>query len=228
LALVGHAHPRVAEAVARHARSASNYAALSTPLIELAERVAALNPWIERLRFVTSGSEATLTCVRIARGASQRPKLMKFDGAFHGSHVEGVANFGWSDAANLPAAEPVGTGGATERHGVTLIFDEVVSGFRLAPGGAAEYFGVSPDLAAYGKAMGGGCTIWASASGAGSPACSPSTACPRRSSETVRSPSTTSPTSRSPMSRARRAPIERPGARSISSSFATACSSTRC
>ena len=110
-ALVGHAHLQVAEAVARSARAASNYAALSTPLVELAERVVSLNPWLERLRFVTSGSEATLTCVRIARGATGRPKLLKFDGAFHGSHVEGVANFGWSDAANLPYAESAGTAG---------------------------------------------------------------------------------------------------------------------
>lgn len=218
-ALVGHAHPRIADAVARSARNASNYAALSTPLVELAERVAALNPWIERLRFVTSGSEATLTCVRIARGATGRPKLLKFDGAFHGSHVEGVANFGWSDAGNLPSAEIAGTGGAgavgdllvapyndlpasealiaahgselaaviidplqralvaeadfvrglralTARHGALLIFDEVVSGFRIAPGGAAEYFGVTPDLAAYGKALGGGYPIAAVAGSA--------------------------------------------------------------
>ena len=182
--------------------------------------MASLNPWLERLRFVTSGSEATLTCVRIARGATGRPKLLKFDGAFHGSHVEGVANFGWSDAANLPYAESAGTGGAsavsdllvapyndlsqtealvaehaselaaiiidpvqravvadaefvhglralTERHGVLLIFDEVVSGFRLAPGGAAGYFGVAPDLAAYGKALGGGYPIAAVAGRAG-------------------------------------------------------------
>ena len=202
----GHAHPHIAEA------DASDYAALSTPLVELAERVVEFNPWVERLRFVTSGSEATLACVRIARGATQRPKLLKFDGAFHGSHVEGVANFGWSNASNLPSAERAGTGGASavgdllvapyndlaraeqliaeraqelaaviidpvqralvadadfvrglraakQRHGVLLIFDEVVSGFRLARGGAQDYYGVTPDLVAYGKALGGGYPI---------------------------------------------------------------------
>ncbi len=211
-ALVGHAHPQVVEAVARQAANGINFAAMSTPLVELAERLADISPGLQRVRFVSTGTEATMTCIRIARGATGRSKIMKFEGAFHGSHVEGVANFFWSREGALPAAEATGTGGAsavsdllispyndlpsaqslieqhaadlaaviidpvqrsvlaqpeflaglrqvTQKHGVLLIFDEVVSGFRLAFGGACEYYAVVPDLIAYGKAIGGGFPI---------------------------------------------------------------------
>jgi glutamate-1-semialdehyde 2,1-aminomutase len=212
-ALVGHAHPHVVEAIARQARRGVNVAAMSTRLVELAERVVAVHPWLERLRVVATGSEATLTALRIARGATGRPTVLKFEGAFHGSHVEGVANFFWSDPATLPAAGPTGTGGTraavgdllvapyndlataerliveragdlaavildpvqrailadpafvrglravTARCGVPLVFDEVVSGFRIALGGAVEHYGVVPDLVAFGKALGGGAPV---------------------------------------------------------------------
>lgn len=211
-ALVGHAHPHVVEAITRQARDGINFAAMSTTLVELAERLAAISPGLERMRFVSTGTEATMTCIRIARGVTGRSKILKFEGAFHGSHVEGVANFFWAKAGGLPAAESTGTGGAsavsdllispynnlraaeqlieenaadlaaviidpvqrsvlakhefltglrraTARHGVLLIFDEVVSGFRLSLGGACEYYGVTPDLLAYGKALGGGFPI---------------------------------------------------------------------
>jgi len=92
-ALVGHAHPHVVDAIARQARRGINVAAMSTRLVELAERVDAVHPWLERLRVVATGSEATLTALRIARGATGRSTVLKFEGAFHGSHVEGVANF---------------------------------------------------------------------------------------------------------------------------------------
>ncbi|MFM7537270.1 MAG: aspartate aminotransferase family protein [Acidimicrobiales bacterium] len=212
-ALVGHAHPHVVDAIARQARRGINVAAMSTRLVELAERVVAVHPWLERLRVVATGSEATLTALRIARGATGRSTVLKFEGAFHGSHVEGVANFFWSDPATLPAAEPTGTGGTpaavgdllvapyndlataerliaeragelaaviidpvqrailadpafvrglravTARCGVPLVFDEVVSGFRIALGGAVEHYGVVPDLVAFGKALGGGAPV---------------------------------------------------------------------
>ena len=211
-ALIGHGHPQVVEAVARQAALGINFAAMSTPLVELAERLAEISPCLERMRFVSTGTEATMTCIRIARGATGKSKILKFEGAFHGSHVEGVANFFWSRKGGLPAAEATGTGGAsavmdllvspyndlgaaeqliadnaddlaaviidpvqrsvlatqefmtglrqiTERHGVLLIFDEVVSGFRLDLGGACAYYGVTPDLLAYGKALGGGFPI---------------------------------------------------------------------
>ena len=164
------------------------------------------------MRFVSTGTEATITCIRIAMGVTGKSKVLKFEGAFHGSHVEGVANFFWNNANTLPAAQMTGTGGASAvgdllispynnleaaeqliaeyasdlaaviidpvqrsilanhefmqglrdasaKHGVLLIFDEVVSGFRLGLGGAVEYYGVSPDLLAYGKALGGGMPI---------------------------------------------------------------------
>lgn len=213
-ALVGHAHPHLVEAISRSASTAVNFAAMSEGLVTLAERLtgADIAPWMQRVRFVTSGSEATSTAIRIARGATGRRKILKFEGAFHGSHVEGVANFIWGNRASFPHAEPTGTGGAaavddilvcpyndsatalalidtyadelaaviidpvqrsilaeqqfvdtlraaTTRHCVPLIFDEVVSGFRLGLGGAAAHFNVVPDLVAYGKALGGGFPI---------------------------------------------------------------------
>ena len=211
-ALVGHAAPGVVEAVTRQLSSGINVAALSTRLVELAERLNERHPWLEKVRFVATGTEATMTALRIARGATGRSKVLKFQGAFHGSSVEGVANFFWSDPSRLPAAEAIGTGGghavgdllvapyndlaATEdlirTHrwdlaaviidpvqrsifadpafllglrritadcDVPLVFDEVVSGFRIALGGAVEYYGVEPDLVAYGKALGGGLPI---------------------------------------------------------------------
>ncbi|MEM7292237.1 MAG: aminotransferase class III-fold pyridoxal phosphate-dependent enzyme, partial [Pseudomonadota bacterium] len=211
-ALVGHSHPRLVDRVASQLSQGVNFAAMSAPLVELAERIAAVSPGLERVRFVSTGTEATMTCIRIARGATGRSKILKFEGAFHGSHVEGVANFFWSKQGGLPHAQDTGTGGASavsdllvspyndleaakqliETHhnelaaiiidpvqrsvladrdfmiglrevatsnNVLLIFDEVVSGFRLAMGGACEYYGVTPDLIAYGKAMGGGFPI---------------------------------------------------------------------
>lgn len=114
-ALVGHAHPLLVDAIGRAVAQGVNFAAMSDELVRLAERLtsAAIAPWLERVRFVTSGSEATGTAIRIARGATGRRKVLKFEGAFHGSHVEGVANFIWSNRAHYPHAEPTGTGGAS-------------------------------------------------------------------------------------------------------------------
>ena len=211
-ALVGHAAPHLVEALTGQLSAGINVAALSTRLVELAERLNDLHPWLEKMRFVATGTEATMTALRIARGATGRSRILKFGGAFHGSFVEGVANFFWSDPARMPAAESTGTGGAhavddllvapyndlaeaerlirahrgelagviidpvqrsifaepaflhglrrvTADCGIPLIFDEVVSGFRIALGGAVAYYGVKPDLVAYGKALGGGIPI---------------------------------------------------------------------
>ena len=211
-ALVGHAHPQVVEANSRQVQNGINFSAMSTNLVELAERLAEITPCLEKMRFVSTGTKATMTCIRIARGVTGKSKVLKFEGAFHGSHIEGVANFFWNNANTLPAAQMTGTGGASvvgdllispynnleaaeqliaeyasdlaaviidpvqrsilanhefmqglrdasAKHGVLLIFDEVVSGFRLGLGGAVEYYGVSPDLLAYGKALGGGMPI---------------------------------------------------------------------
>jgi glutamate-1-semialdehyde 2,1-aminomutase len=208
-ALVGHAHPKVIEAATRQAVSGANFAAVNRCAVELAERLAAISPCIERLRFVASGTEATLLCLRVAQAATGKPKVLKFEGAYHGQHPVGIASMINGRPSALPASDPSGAGASwverdvlvapyndlettqrvlsahsqelsaviveplhrclapkpgflrglreiTRRTGVVLVFDEVVTGFRLALGGAQEYYGVSPDLVAYGKAMGGG------------------------------------------------------------------------
>ncbi len=213
-ALVGHAHPKVLEAATVTASKGANFAAVNRPMVELAERIADLSPCVERIRFVASGTEATMLCLRTARAATGRPKILKFEGAYHGQYPEGVTSLVGSDPPELPQPDSSGTGApwverdvlvapyndlaATQRiladhaadlaaviveplHrcispvdgflqglrevtaslGIVLVFDEVVTGFRLALGGAQEYYGVSPDLVAYGKGLGGGFPIGA-------------------------------------------------------------------
>lgn len=218
--LVGHAHPRVVEAASRQAALGTNFAHLNRRAVELAERLVDLSPCAEKVRFVASGSEATLLALRIAHGATGRPRVLKFEGAYHGQHAVGVTSMLNGRPATLPDSDPSGAGAAwaardilvapyndpartrqildqhapelaavivepvhrcisplpgfleglreaTRRHGIVLIFDEVVTGFRLARGGAQEFFGVRPDLVAYGKALGGGFPIGAVAGSAG-------------------------------------------------------------
>jgi len=213
-ALVGHAHPKIVEAAARQARDGANFAAVNARAVELAERIQSLSPCAERIRFVASGTEATMLCLRIAQAATGRPKVLKFEGAYHGQHPIGVTSMLNGKPTVPPESDPSGAGAAwverdvltapfndlattgriisehaselaaviveplhrciapvigflaglrtaTQRHGVVLIFDEVVTGFRLALGGAQEYYGVTPDLVAYGKALGGGFPIGA-------------------------------------------------------------------
>jgi glutamate-1-semialdehyde 2,1-aminomutase len=208
-ALVGHAHPRILEAATRAAADGFNFAAVNRRSVELAERLAAQCPCAERVRFVASGTEATMMCLRVARTATGRPKVLKFEGAYHGQHPVGITSMIAGRASNLPHSDPSGAGApwverdvlvapfndleatvrileahatdlaavivepfhrcipprpgfleglraATRRLGIVLAFDEVVTGFRFAPGGAQEYYGVVPDLAAYGKALAGG------------------------------------------------------------------------
>jgi len=208
-ALVGHAHPKVIEAATRQAAFGANFAAVNSRAVELAERIAAISPCVERIRFVASGTEATMLCLRVAHAATGRPKVLKFEGAYHGQHPVGVTSMIEGRRSALPASDPSGAGASwverdvlvapyndldaterilsghaqelsaviveplhrciapkpgflqglralTKRLGVVLVFDEVVTGFRLALGGAQEFYGVSPDLVAYGKALGGG------------------------------------------------------------------------
>lgn len=208
-ALVGHAHPKILEAATRQARDGANFAAVNSRAVELAERIQSLSPCAEKTRFVASGTEATMLCLRVAQAATGRPKVLKFEGAYHGQHPVGVTSMLNGKPTVLPASDPSGAGAswverdvlaapfndlattertisdhaselaavivepvhrclapapgflaglhaATRRHGVVLVFDEVVTGFRLALGGAQEYYGVTPDLVAYGKALGGG------------------------------------------------------------------------
>lgn len=213
-ALVGHARPEVIEAATRAAGKGANFAGLNTGMLELAGRIAAISPCIERIRFVASGTEATLMCLRVARGATGRRLVLKFEGAYHGQHPEGVAGMVGAGKYDIPRCHPSGAGALwverdlllapyndiettvqiverfkadmaaiiveplhrcippvpgflnglralADATDVPLIFDEVVTGFRLALGGAQEYYGVSPDLVAYGKALGGGFPIGA-------------------------------------------------------------------
>lgn len=213
-ALVGHAHPKVIEAATAAARDGANFATVNRRAVELAERIAALSPCAERVRFVASGTEATMLCLRIAHAATGRPKVLRFAGAYHGQHPAGVAGMIHGQPVEATQCDPSGAGApwverdvlvapfndadateqvlrdhahelaaviveplhrcltprpgflerlreATRRHGIVLVFDEVVTGFRLALGGAQEYYGVVPDLVAYGKALGGGFPIGA-------------------------------------------------------------------
>jgi glutamate-1-semialdehyde 2,1-aminomutase len=198
-ALVGHAHPEVVEAATRQAALGANFAAVNRRSVELAERIAALSPCAERIRFVASGTEATLLCLRVAQAATGKPKVLKFEGAYHGQHPVGITSMLNGRPATLPQSDPSGAGAAwvardvlvapyndldttsrilrdhahelaaviveplhrcltpapgflqglrdlTRSLGIVLVFDEVVTGFRLALGGAQEYYGVSPDL----------------------------------------------------------------------------------
>jgi glutamate-1-semialdehyde 2,1-aminomutase len=218
-ALVGHAHPQVVEAAAVQAEKGANFAAVNSRSLELAERLVGILPCAEQVRFVTSGTEATMLCLRIAHAATGRRRVLKFSGAYHGQHSIGVAGmlrgagadgveadlhgcadpglegrvlvapfndlegtrsvferFGNEVAAVL--VEPLhrclapvpgflaGVRELASRHGVVLIFDETVTGFRLGLSGAQGRYGVVPDLAAFGKALGGGFPLGAYAGSA--------------------------------------------------------------
>jgi len=213
-ALAGHAHPKLVEAATVAARDGVNFAAVNRRSVELAERIAAVSPCAERIRFVASGTEATMLCLRVAHVATGRSKVVRFEGAYHGQHPVGIAGMIHGRPTNLPACDPTGAGAPwverdvlvapyndlatteailsqhvadiaaviveplhrclapapgfleglraiTRRLGIVLVFDEVVTGFRLALGGAQEYYGVQPDLVAYGKGLGGGFPIGA-------------------------------------------------------------------
>jgi glutamate-1-semialdehyde 2,1-aminomutase len=208
--ILGHAQPAVIEAVRAAASRGTSYGAPCAAEVELAERIVKLMPAVEKVRFVSSGTEATMSALRVARGFTGRRKILKFDGCYHG-HADsllvaagsGVATLGipgspgvpegtvadtlvapFNDVPALEAAfrehghdlaavivEPVcGNMGTvaphagylealreiTRRSGCVLIFDEVMTGFRLALGGAQQLYGVRPDMTCLGKIMGGG------------------------------------------------------------------------
>ena len=208
--LIGHAHPRVVAAVQAQAAKGSTFYTLTEPAIRLAERIVDAVPCAEALKFVSSGTEATFHAMRIARTFTDRPKILKFEGGFHGVNdysmmstmapvqtdyprpipdsagIPGeleadVLVSRWNDAeltakilrdheSEIAAVicEPLQRAlvpapgflndlrDLTRKHGTLLIFDEIVTGFRLAYGGAQELYGVTPDLATYGKAIAGG------------------------------------------------------------------------
>jgi len=213
--ILGHAHPEVVEAVQGAAARGVSFGTSVPGEVELAEKVREWFPAVEMLRFVNSGTEATMSAVRLARGVTGRDLVLKFDGCYHGHSdsflVEagsGVATFGLPDSPGVPSAvseltvtapfndleavgrvfdrhgeriaavilEPVvGNAGlippvdgfleglreVTRSHGALLVFDEVMTGFRVARGGAQERFGVEPDLTTLGKVLGGGLPVGA-------------------------------------------------------------------
>lgn len=212
--LVGHARPEVVEAVREQAPLGSNFAYVNPNAIRVAEEIARLSPTSELVRFCASGTEATMYCMRLARAATGRRKILKFEGAYHGANMAGVTSLFPHQLKAFPEPELTSAGTPEARddllvapfndlattcaivaeyagqlagviveplqrctppregflaglrelctgHEIPLIFDEVVTGFRLAYGGAQEYYGVHPDLVAYGKALGGGYPIGA-------------------------------------------------------------------
>jgi len=208
--IFGHAHPRIVEAVKSAAESGTTFGASTAAEVTLAEMIVDAVPSVEMVRLVSSGTEAVMSVIRLARGFTRRDKIIKFEGGYHGHSDSllskagsGVATLGMPDSAGVPPnltidtitlpynnieavraavalygkniaciiLEPVaGNMGvilpkpgfleslrqiATE-NGILLIFDEVITGFRLAYGGAQERFGVIPDLTTMGKIIGGG------------------------------------------------------------------------
>jgi glutamate-1-semialdehyde 2,1-aminomutase len=213
--IVGHTHPRVVAALRDQAGKGVTFGAPTELETELARRVVGAVPSCEKVRFVSSGTEATMSAIRLARAATGRCGILKVEGCYHG-HVDsllvkagsGVLTFGipgspgvppdlaaltitipFNDAAALERAlvahgkgiacfivEPVaGNMGVvppqpgwlqavrelTSKHGVILILDEVMTGFRVAPGGAQALYGVTPDLSCFGKVIGGGLPVGA-------------------------------------------------------------------
>jgi glutamate-1-semialdehyde 2,1-aminomutase len=208
--ILGHAHPKVVEAVQRAAAEGTSYGAPTAREVELAEAICARVPSVEKVRLVSSGTEAAMTAVRLARGATGRAKIVKFAGGYHG-HLDallvaagsGVATFGlpgsagvtegtvadtvavpYNDAAAVDEVfarhgdevaavlvEPVaanmglvpaddgflaGLRRRCDEHGALLVFDEVITGFRVGPAGAQGVLGMAPDLSLFGKVVGGG------------------------------------------------------------------------
>ncbi|WP_420445553.1 glutamate-1-semialdehyde 2,1-aminomutase [Candidatus Poriferisodalis sp.] len=206
--ILGHAHPEVTEAIAAAAAQGTSYGAPTEREVRLASLIAEAAPGVEQVRLVNSGTEATMTAVRLARGYTGRPRIVKFAGCYHG-HADallaaggsGVATLGLSGSVGVPPSavadtivvpynevpelddhvaavivEPVaanmglippvpgfleGLRQACDEIGALLIFDEVITGFRLGRGGAAERFAVTPDVSCFGKVIGGGLPIGA-------------------------------------------------------------------
>jgi len=213
--ILGHAAPTVVAAVTEAAARGTSYGAPTALEVEMAEAITAAYPSIELVRLVSSGTEAALSAIRVARGATGRELLLKFDGCYHGHSDSllvkagsGGATFSIPDSAGVPAplaqltltaafndldgvraifrergrkiaaviVEPVagnmgvvpprpgfleGLRELTKAHDAVLIFDEVITGFRVAYGGAQELYGVQPDLTCLGKIIGGGLPVGA-------------------------------------------------------------------
>ncbi len=214
-AILGHAHPKIIAAVKAAADHGTSFGIPNPCEVTMAKRICTLVPSVQKVRMTSSGTEACMSAIRLARGFTRRDKILKFDGCYHG-HADallvkagsGALTFGHPDSAGVPAdvakhtlvlpfnnpeavratfaankneiaciiVEPVpGNAGLylpkpgyleflrqiTKENGSVLIFDEVMTGFRLAPGGAQERFGITPDLSCFGKIIGGGLPVGA-------------------------------------------------------------------
>lgn len=208
--LLGHGHPEVLEAVRDQLPKGMTFFANNAPGVELAEEICRAVPCAEHLRYVSSGGEADMYAIRLARAATRRDKIVKFEGGYHGMSAEAQMSLAPSHRVNFPQAVPDSAGipasvaadmliapfndpayirsllaehgdrvaaiiveplqriippepgflqllrDEADRYGIVLIFDEVVTGFRFAYGGAQERYGVTPDIATLGKVIGGG------------------------------------------------------------------------
>jgi len=213
--ILGHAHPRVLAAIQEAAALGTSFGAPTARETEMAKQVCEIVPSVEVVRMVNSGTEATMSALRLARGYTKRDKIMKFEGCYHG-HADsllikagsGVATLGLPDSPGVPETtavntitvpyndldsvklafekfghelaavivEPIagnmgvvppqpgfleGLRAITQEYGTLLIFDEVMTGFRVARGGAQELYGITPDLTTMGKVIGGGLPVGA-------------------------------------------------------------------
>ncbi len=213
--ILGHAHPAVIEAVERAVRDGLSFGATCPAEVELAEAVLARFPFAGKVRFVSTGTEAVMSAVRLARGFTKRQRIVKFEGCYHG-HCDalmvkggsGLATFGVASSAGVPpevvamtevlalddesaveelfarrgseiasvVIEPLPANAGllvqraeflrtlrrlTREHGALLHFDEVISGFRVAPGGMSQLLGIEPDIVTLGKILGGGMPVGA-------------------------------------------------------------------
>lgn len=218
---LGHAHPRIVEAISEAAATGALFAAAAEVEVEVAELIQQMVPWAERVRFANTGTEAAMAAIRLARGYTGKPKFIKFEGHYHGwfddflvnSHPHPLVSLGhphdpikiadssglnrralddtivipWNDVAALERGIEtyrgqiaavitegiMGNMGVippepgylkrvrelTTEEGILLILDETVTGFRIAPGGCGEHYGVEPDIATYGKALGAGLPV---------------------------------------------------------------------
>jgi len=214
-AILGHAHPKVVSTVCEAAQRGVSFGIPNPCEVEMAELICAWMPAIEKVRMVNSGTEATMSCLRLARGFTKRDKIIKFAGCYHG-HADsllvkagsGALTHGQPDSAGVPKAiaqetvvlpfnnidavrtafrenkdqiacvilEPIPANAGlffprenflrllreeTAKNGALLIFDEVMTGFRVARGGAQQFYGIRPDLTALGKIIGGGLPVGA-------------------------------------------------------------------
>ncbi len=213
--ILGHAHPSITKAVSSQMKNGLSFGAPHSLEIQMATQIQKLFPSIRKVRMCNSGTEATMSCIRLARGFTKRDLILKFEGCYHG-HVDsllvkagsGALTFGQPDSAGVPAhlaqltltlpfndrdavekvirergreiaaviLEPIPANAGlylprpgyleylrkiTSEFGILLIFDEVMTGFRVAPGGVQALYGIQPDLTALGKIIGGGLPVGA-------------------------------------------------------------------